>query len=274
MPRAQSIIELQVAVDAQGPGTDSFGSLRSQYLGQMSAPMDDMWLAFADAAEQHLIFLEEDPVGLACVDDEGALLAFYVVPRHQHRAPDLLRDVLARLKVAWISVGTQDPCFHASALDVAASAEPHTLLYSQVRDPGIELEAGLELACRQDLTGIVEFQSEATGAPLEFLRAYGEARIQRNELFVVRRAGRLVATGELRQGEAQPGVAQLGFIVAQGERGRGLGSRLMGSLVRRSGGLGLGAYCSTTCANLGAQRAIERAGFSALHQLLRVSYAL
>ena len=250
------------------------GALRQEHLASLVSPMDDMWLSFADQATQHWLLLEEQPVGTCAVDPAHGLLGFHVQRRFEHRAPALLRLALGSLKPLHMTVATVDPGFLSSALDVAASVEAHTLMYSLAAEPIPERLDNLQLAGEQDLEAVVEFQHGAVGAPEEFLRAYGGERIAAGELWLVGPTDQLQATGELRVDARQPGIAQLGLIVGQDQRRQGLGSRLMCSLVERSKAMGLVPHCSTEVTNLGAQRAIERAGFRSSHRILRVGFAL
>jgi RimJ/RimL family protein N-acetyltransferase len=106
--------------------------------------------------------------------------------------------------------------------------------------------------------------------PRNFLEAYVRERLERQELLLAESGGQILCAGELRRDPQQVGVAHLGLIVRGDERGKGMGSRMLSSLVTRSRALGLTPRCSTEVDNLGAQRAIERAGFRANHRVLRV----
>lgn len=252
----------------------AYAALRREHLDSLAGPMDDMWLSFADQAEHHLLLLEQQPVGICAVHPEHGLLGFHVKRRFEHRAPALLRLALGRLQPAHMNVATLDPGFLAAALDVAASVETHTLMYSLVAEADSEGLGDLERAGAQDLEAVVDFQRQALGAPEEFLRAYGQQRIAAGELWLVISANQLQATGELRVDAHQEGIAQLGLVVGQEQRRKGLGSRLMCSLVERSQAQGLRPHCSTEVDNLGAQRAIERAGFRSSQRIVRVGFAL
>lgn len=110
--------------------------------------------------------------------------------------------------------------------------------------------------------------------PREFLEGYDRERLQRRELLLYEDGARLLCVGELRRDQQQAGIAQLGLIVHAEQRGQGIGTRMLSSLVMRSRDEGLIPYCSTEVENLGARRAIERAGFRANHRLLQVEFAL
>jgi ribosomal protein S18 acetylase RimI-like enzyme len=87
-------------------------------------------------------------------------------------------------------------------------------------------------------------------------------------MFLYEEGSQLLCVGELRRDDQQPGIAHLGIVVSEEARGQGIGSRMMTSLVGRSRDEGLAPHCSTEVTNVGARRAIERAGFRATHRLL------
>lgn len=262
--------QLSLRADAESVYSDQ----RAEYLAQLVAPMDDMWAAFADMAAPHALVVGNEVAGCCSVDEEGRLLRFHVLPRLQQHSVALLRLALRELEVGHMIVCTLDPGYLSSALDVASSVEPHTLLFASVTEPeGPGLE-GLALAQSGDHGRIVDFQAEEIGAPRSFLEYYVRERLERQEMLLFEERGELLCVGELRRDQQQAGIAQLGLVVRGQERGQGIGSRMLSSLVTRSREQGLTPHCSTEVTNLGARRAIERAGFRANHRVLRVGFAV
>lgn len=246
---------------------------RAEYLDQLVAPLDDMWAAFAEGATAYALRVEEEEVGACCLDDEKQLLRFHLRPAWRHCSEALLRFVLEELGVTSLLVSTQDPGFLAPALGLGARSEPHTLLYTARVAAEVPALAGLVLAQLADHAQVVAFEEATLGAPRAFLEGYLRARIERGELWLHLEGRELLAVGELRRDRQQPGIAQLGVIVAVPARGRGLAARLLAGLVARSRAEGLTPVCSTEVANHAARRAIERAGFRPDHRLVRLTFA-
>lgn len=245
---------------------------RAEYLAQLVAPLDDMWAAFADGASGHALRAGDVEVGSCCVDEERQLLRFHLRPAWQHRSEELLRLVLEELEVESLLVATLDPGFLGPALDVAARIELHTLLYAPTVAPEAQVLDGLVVARVEDHARVVAFEEATLGAPRAFLEGYLRARIEREELLLHVEGSEILAAGELRRDRQQAGIAQLGVVVAAPARGRGLGARLLATLVARSRTEGLTPICSTEVGNHAARRAIERAGFRPAHRLVRVSF--
>ena len=240
------------------------------YIAQLVAPMDDMWAAFADMAAPHALRIGDEVVGSCCVDSDGQLLRFYVEAPFLDRAEALLRLALHELEVRRMMVATSDPGYLSVALDVGTGVECHTLLFEHVAAPERPGLDGLVVAEPEDHARIVAFEADATGAPLWFLESYVAERLDRSELLVLEAEGEIASIGELRRDPRQGSVAQLGVVVGKQHRGKGIASAMMASLVGRSHDEGLHPCCSTEVGNIGARRAIERAGFRARHRLLAV----
>lgn len=118
--------------------------------------------------------------------------------------------------------------------------------------------------------GLVAFTNEVIGAPKEWLIGYFDNLIKRRELFCVSDNGRVIASGECRGYDVyQTDYADLGMIVAESERGKGLATTVLKELVTIAGAKGLKPICSTEAGNMAAQKAITRAGFVAPHRIVQ-----
>ena len=243
---------------------------RPRYLASLTAPMDDMWMSFAEEAAVHGLHVDGVEAGSLCVDGEGRLLRLWIEPAFQGRAEELLAFAAGRLGFREARLPTLDPLALGVALDVAREVESVSLFFAHGEDPVVAPLEGLVPGEPEDHGRLVTFEEAATGAPRAFLEGYVRERLDRRELWLHLEAGEILAVGELRRDPWQAGVAHLGLMVAEDRRGEGLGSRLLSALVERGRGEGLRLACSTEKDHLGARRAIDRAGFRPLHRLLRV----
>lgn len=247
-----------------------FDAFREAYLRRLTAPLDDMWLAFAEMAEPSGLFEQGECVGVCAVDGDRRMLRFCLRPELASQSEDWLRFAVEGLGVTELIVPTYDPDFLAPALDLGARVSVHTLLFTEcepTEGPGVD---EVRVAAPGDFDRLVAFQEAAIGAPRAFLEDYVGARIERGELRWVGDAARVLATGELRLDGGQAEVAHLGLIVAADARGQGLGTRLLRTLRDETLAQGRCPICSTERDNAAARKAIERAGFRARHRLLSV----
>jgi len=251
----------------------AYGEHRGAYLAQLVAPLDDMWATFADQASAHALHVGDELAGSCAVDGDGQLLRFFVLPGFSQHSEALLRLCLSELPIQQMIVSTLDPAGLCPGLDVAQRVESHSLLFAAELEPAGPGLPDLTVAQLDDHARIVEFQLAAVGMPREFLEPYTQGRLERQELLLFEEGQRLLCVGELRADQQQPGIAHVGLIVHEELRGQGIGTKMLCSLVKRCGEQGLAAHCSTEVTNLGARRAIERAGFRAHHRVLRLEFS-
>lgn len=250
-----------------------FDAFRGAYLRQLTAPLDDMWMAFAEMAEPHGLFSGGECVGVCALDGERRLLRFCLRPEFAGEAEGWLRSTVERLDVRELIVPSYDPGFLSPASDLGLPFEVHSLLFTEfepIAGEGVEAldAANLHVAGPGDFDRLVDFQEAALGAPRSFLEHYVGARIERGELRWLEAEAGVLATGEVRLDGTQAEVAHLGLIVAADRRGRGVGTRLLRTLAREALDQGWRPICSTERGNGAARQAIERVGFRSSHRLL------
>lgn len=258
----------------------SIRGLKSAYLDSLIAPMDGMWEAgFANASPHFELCRDGERAGYCAVKDDGALLQFFVSAGHASHARALFDHVIAQDAVKRAVVATVDPLFLALCLDVHHKLTVHSYLY----EPGVAVEArhpetpGLDFRAIQapELDRTVSFQQACLGGDegsRDWLTAYSTNLIERGELFILCRADDWIGLGELRRSDTQVGVADLGVMVGPAYRKKGWGTYILTRLAADSRVRGLRAICSTTVENVGAQKAIARAGFVSRHRLIDVAW--
>ena len=176
------------------------------------------------------------------------------------------------------TVSTIDPAFLSLCLDVQKSVTVHTYLYeSHTAVPSDHPQAdGLDF-CLVDIAELdrtVAFQQACLGGDKDmsdWLRGYSSNLIEREELFVLCREDEWLGLGEYRRSNSQEGITDLGMMIAPAHRGQGWATYILTCLRARCTAEGRHAICSTMVDNIGAQKAILRAGFISRHRIMNVS---
>lgn len=253
--------------------------LKKQYVQDATAPLDGMWLCgFVPQASHFGCYEGNELVGFFCVNDEGYLLQFFLNENCQNQSPQLFQSILredglpfGRIKGAFVS--TAEPFLLSLCLDCFSKFEVNTLMYrldGGIRKQSQENALPITTVDSSQLTEVVDFAVANIGAPADWLTGYFTNLINRHELFGVRENGQLVATGERRgYDEYQTEYADLGVIVAESQRGRGVATQVLRHLVAVNESKGLKSICSTEKTNVAAQKAIGRAGFFASNRIIQ-----
>jgi len=133
----------------------------------------------------------------------------------------------------------------------------------------------MNIAIEQQLAEYIQFAAANIGAPEHWLKNYYGKLIKRSELFGYWNKGILIATGECRLfDQYQCEYADLGMIVAQSARGKGIAKQVLQYLTAHASSKGLKSICSTESNNLSAQKAISSVGFLAMNRIVQFEFNL
>ncbi|MEZ9071126.1 GNAT family N-acetyltransferase [Vibrio splendidus] len=260
--------------------------LKTAYFTEATAPLDGMWhFGFVPMSDHYGFYENNSLVGYCAVNGEGYLLQFFLAPTANHSIEDLFAlivennsSVVSEIKGAFVS--TAEPQYLSLCVDNTESFKVNAMMYRQNSrsisdcDSGHIEEIEMSLATEEQLDQLVKFASATIGAPKEWLNGYYSNLIAREELWGYWGNNNVLATGECRKfDEHQTQFADLGMIVAQEERGKGLATRVLNFLRQHANQQGLEVICSTESTNIGAQKAITRAGLSSKHRILQFDFS-
>lgn len=255
--------------------------LKKQYFSQTTAPLDGMWHFGFVPVSTHFGFYEDNAlVGFCCINGEGYMLQFYLSSTAQTRGKDLFTliaqqnsSVIGVVNGAFVS--TAEPHYLSLCLDNSSAFKVHSLMYQQAMIQNVNTNVSVELqrATSDQLSKFVEFAVENIGAPELWLSGYFRNLINREELWGYWKNGTLLASGECRLfDEYQTQFADLGMIVAESARGQGIATGVLNRLVSLANDRGLTTICSTESSNIGAQKAISRAGLESFNRIIQIEF--
>ncbi len=89
-----------------------------------------------------------------------------------------------------------------------------------------------------------------------------------HHIFVLREEGKLIATSECRISKTQKPYADLGMIVAEEHRRKGVGSLYLALTKAFCCERDISPICSCEADNIGSKKAITRAGFVSRHRIV------
>ncbi|MBA5761467.1 GNAT family N-acetyltransferase [Vibrio sp. 404] len=260
---------------------EEISHLKQEYFAQSTSPLDGMWhFGFVPMSAHFGFYEQETLVGYCCVNCEGYILQFYLTTDVKTDAKELFTliteqnsAVIGNVTGAFVS--TAEPQYLSLCLDNSSAYKVNALMYKQekltTKSGAPELE--LQLAGLEQLNAFVEFAVTNIGAPKQWLLSYFGNLINRKELFGYWKEGKLLASGECRLfDEYQTDFADLGMIVAESERGQGIATQVLHRLVSLANQRGLTPICSTESGNVGAQKAIKRAGLEPLNRIIQIEF--
>lgn len=256
---------------------NELSKLKKSYFKDTTAPLDGMWhFGFVPMAKHFGFYLKGKLIGFCCINDEGYVLQFYVESNKKAFSSELFTLIGVEVReVKGAFVSTAEPSYMAFCLDNSSSFKVNALMYQQMPEFCHEQNGNidLQLASIKQLNEFVAFAISNIGAPEQWLQGYYGKLIGRNELFGYWNNGKLLATGECRLfDEHQTDCADLGIVVAQSERGRGIAKQVLSFLTKHASRKGLKPICSTESSNIAAQKAISRVGFVSSHRIIQFEF--
>ncbi len=257
--------------------SDVIQQIRDDYLRTLVAPMDGMW---ESAVITYATFWEiqdrEQRAGYFCIGANNYLLRFHLWENYQARAQEIFRWIVSTYGIQHAITSTIEPLYFSLCLDLQISITLHSYLFRDSKR--IELSSGssnsiFRKAEKRELDDIARFYRANTEGSGEWIEAFLNARLNREELFVLYDRQTLVATGECIPSQKQSPYADLGMVVAQLHRGRGLGSSMLIQLKKHCYEAGWKPICSCAADNRASKKAIEKAGFISEQRMVKILFS-
>lgn len=246
-------------------------AFRRALYSRFTAPLDGMWESlYIGSSQVLLIELGGKAIGYCCIDDSKSLTQFFLSDPHRKATSAALQSLIATEAISSAKLSSIEPISFNACLALSSSINSNTYCYQYDSAPTLE-ELDLQVADMEDVAELKAFFKEQIGFDDNF--GYTENLIQRKELHMHRGAEGLLATGECRLSDTQDGVADVGMIVNQSLRSRGLGRQMLHSLAQKAMGLGRSPICSTTIDNVASQKAIAKAGFYCSHIIFDIDFS-
>ncbi len=256
---------------------DLIQRLRDDYLHTLVAPMDGMWesaviaqAAFWDIQDR------ERHAGYFCLGSDNQLLRFHIVEDYRTRAQDIFRWIVSAYDIKHAIASTIEPLYFSLCLDIGKNSALHSYLFRD--NKRVELSSGsgdsiFKKAEKGELADLTRFYRANTEGSGEWIEAFLRERLAREELFCLYDRQVVVATGECIPSQTQPPYADLGMVVAQSYRGRGLGNSVLIHLKEHCYEAGWTPICSCAADNRASKRAIEKAGFISEQSMVTITFS-
>tara|TARA_R110000868_G_scaffold368227_2_gene631231 strand:+ start:1999 stop:2796 length:798 start_codon:yes stop_codon:yes gene_type:complete len=250
-------------------------SFRKRLYKEFVAPLDGMWQDLHIASSTtYLIYVDNQEVGFASVDHEGALLQIFLIDEVKYKMPDCINALIDDEVITSAKLSSIEPVSFNACLDRSLSVKKNTINYHysihQKKLINPKLNTKHRKAMIRDLDSVKLFLNVEIGFDDQY--GYSENIINRKEAFLFEENGEIVAIGECRLSDTQNSFADLGMMVKNNQRGKGLGTYVFSKMIDEANCKERIPICSTTADNIASQIAIKKAGFYATHIIFDMSF--
>ena len=254
--------------------TETVIQYRKQLYSNFIAPLDGMWEALYIANSiVYLIKNKEEEIGYCCIDQDKSLNQLFLIDTHRYLINSVITELIKEEMMVSAQLSSIEPVLFNTCLQFSKSMEVNTLNYTFSSEQGKRVSndiLNLNKATTQDANRIRTFFKNEIGFEDSF--GYTDNLIQRGEIYVVEEDNEILATGECRLSDSQPKYADVGMVVKQNNRKKGLGTSVLSELVKVAYKNNRIPICSTTVDNIASQKAIERAGFYNSHTIFKIEF--
>jgi len=254
--------------------TEAIINYRKQLYVSFVAPLDGMWEALHIAnSVSYLIKSKGDEIGYCCIDKDKSLNQLFLIDSHRYLMNTVVTELIKERMIISAHLSSIEPTLFNTCLLFAKSTQVDTINYTfsleQEKRVSTDL-LNLNKAKIFDADRIKTFFKNEIGFDDSF--GYTENLIQRGEIYIVEEEDIIIATGECRLSESQPTYADVGMVVKNKNRKKGLGTKVLFELVNIALENKVKPICSTTVDNIASQKAIERVGFYNSHCIFKMNF--
>jgi len=254
--------------------TEEVLDYRKQLYNSFTAPLDGMWEALYIAnATNYLIKYEGKEIGYCCIDQDKSLNQLFLKESHRYLMKTIVAELINRSVIILAHLSSIEPTVFNTCLLFSKAIEANTINYtfSSVQEKNVSAGIlNLNKATIHEGDKIRAFFKEEIGFEDSF--GYTENLIKRGEIYIVEEENVIIATGECRLSDSQPEYADVGMVVKNTNRKKGLGASVLSELLTIALKRKRKPICSTTVDNVAAQKAIERAGFYNSHTVFKMNF--
>lgn len=270
-------IRRMIQIRQKNPG-ENWQNIRESFYQSLTSPFDGMWDELVhDHSQLWGIYEADQVIGYCSKDAAGNLTNFFLLENYSHLKKELFKQVLYKLETGKAIVSTNNPDFLVLSLDSSKKMAVHAYLFENSNDvdlPVPEEIKGLNLmpATIQDFQNLMEFCIKNTEGDSRWMETYLNRLIDRKEIHLFQKVGKIIGTCEVRKSITQPAIVDLGVIVEAGFRKKGIGTWLMAKAKKMCLSQGNTPICSCENGNIASRKMIENAGFSPSNMVLKITF--
>lgn len=249
---------------------DKSSKLRREYIENLIEPIDGYWetvtIGFSQCYE---IEMDEEIVGHCTIKKDKRLVQFCVYKDYFTNASEILKHLINEGIVESAGVSTKEPEFLAVCLDHQKKVHVDGYLFSDT-EKGYEFDEKLKainfrLAVDNDIKEIKDKCDIA-------FDGYYEGLIQKDQLFVLYNGDDLMGIGEFRRIKTHDSYGDIGMIVAEKHRRKGVGTYIINRLREHCHKNNLKALASCDVNNIASRKTLEKAGLTANHRIIYIDF--
>lgn len=243
--------------------------LNKEYIKTLASPIDGYWENVIIGNSQcYIIIYNGKKAGHFFVDSKKTLVQFYTFTEYFIHAPEIFEYIIANNIAENATVSTKETEFLSLCLDYQKNISIDCYLFTDNKNIKYELanfkDVSFKLAKSND---IVTIKAKCDPA----FEGYYEDLIENNQLFVLYSGDILLGIGEFRIFKSNEQYGDIGMIVAEEYRKKGIGAYIITQLKEHCYMNNLKPMACCNPKNIASRKTLEKSGFIANHRIIYVT---
>jgi len=244
--------------------------INKEYIKTIGVPIDGFWEnVVIGTSKCYQIIHDKKLVGHFFVDANKTLVQFHVIKEYYTSRTEIFEYIIKSKKVRSADVSTKELEYLALCLDNQKSVEVHTYLFDDNQKITQELngfsKSTFRLANKDDIDTIKINCDVAYDG-------YYEDLIENDNLFVLYNESCLLGIGEFRVITSNEQYGDIGVVVAEEYRRRGIGTFIINQLKEHCYNKELQPLACCEVENIASRNTMEKAGFITKHCILHINF--
>lgn len=243
--------------------------LSKAYIQTLALPIDGYRENVVIGNSQcYIINYNGQKVGHCFIDSKKTLVQFHVIKEHYLNATEIFEYLLSNELVKNASVSTKETEFLSLCLDYQKSISIDSYLFTDIKNIESHLtnfeNISFRLATNDDIE-IIKIKCDAA------FEGYYEDLIENDQLFVLYSNDILLGIGEFRIFKSDHRYGDIGMVVAEDYRKKGIGTYIITQLKEHCYKNNLKPMACCNPKNIASRKTLEKSGFIANHRIIYVT---
>lgn len=245
-------------------------NLRFDYMKKLIVPIDGFWEnVVIGNSKCYEIIKENIMVGHFSVNSEKTLVQFHILDKYFRFAPEIFQYIIKSDHVENAAVCTMESSYLSLCLDNQNSISVESYLFHDCEKVECKLKDFTELMFRFAKESDLKLIIDKCGLPFE---GYYEEMIKNNQLFVLYNRDAFLGIGEFRISKTHSQFADIGMIVVEEYRKKGIGTYIITKLKEHCYKNNVTAIASCDSTNIASKRTLEKSGLISEHRIIKIEF--
>lgn len=249
---------------------EKVNSLRDNYFKSLNEPVDGFWeTVMIGNSDCYYIFYDNKNIGHLSINNEKMLLQFEIFDNFTTYSNEVIKYLIENSIINGAFVSTKENNYLSLCLDFLKDLSIESYLFEDIERKEIDLKGFKDLVFRYANVNDIDIIIEKCGLPY---KGYYDELIKNGQLFVLYIKNSFLGLGEFRIHKIHSKYADIGMIVAEEYRKKGVGTYILYKLKEHCYKNNVIPIASCDYKNIASKKTLIKAGFNNNNRIIKVEF--